>query len=73
MSWLVLSLSFAGIRATVGMHPHDAKDVGADELKRLKELAADPKVVAVKGTSLKVGRQGDDRKRATVFWHIATR
>jgi TatD DNase family protein len=34
------------------MHPHDAKDVGADELKELKELAAAPKVIAVGETGL---------------------
>jgi TatD DNase family protein len=52
VSWLVLLLSFAGIRTTVGMHPHDAKEVSANELKKLKELAADPKVVAVGETGL---------------------
>jgi TatD DNase family protein len=34
------------------MHPHDAKDVGADELKTLSELASHPKVVAVGETGL---------------------
>jgi TatD DNase family protein len=38
--------------ATVGMHPHDAKDVGADDLAILKKLAARPKVVAVGETGL---------------------
>ena len=48
-----LAKSFAGVYATVGMHPHDAKDVGADELKKLKDLAAaEPKVVAVGETGL---------------------
>lgn len=49
---VVLADSFPNIYATVGMHPHDAKDVGADELARLKELAAHPKVVAVGETGL---------------------
>lgn len=49
---VALAKTFPDIYATVGMHPHDAKDVGADELKKLKELAADPKVVAVGETGL---------------------
>jgi TatD DNase family protein len=49
---VVLADSFPNIYATVGMHPHDAKDFGADELARLKELAAHPKVVAVGETGL---------------------
>ncbi|MDP2606881.1 MAG: TatD family hydrolase [Deltaproteobacteria bacterium] len=47
-----LAKTFPDIYATVGMHPHDAKDVGTDELKKLKELAADPKVIAVGETGL---------------------
>jgi TatD DNase family protein len=49
---IALAKSFPDIYATVGMHPHDAKDVGTDELKKLKELAAEPKVVAVGETGL---------------------
>jgi TatD DNase family protein len=49
---IALAKTFPGIYATVGMHPHDAKDVGADELKTLKDLAAAPKVVAVGETGL---------------------
>jgi len=40
------------IYATVGMHPHDAKDVGTDDLKALCELAKQPKVVAIGETGL---------------------
>lgn len=47
-----LANSFANVYATVGMHPHDAKDVGADELAVLKDLAADAKVVAIGETGL---------------------
>lgn len=43
---------FANVYATVGMHPHDAKDVGVDELAILKNLAADSKVVAIGETGL---------------------
>ena len=44
---VALAARFDNIYATVGMHPHDAKDVGADELQALQELAASPKVVAI--------------------------
>jgi TatD DNase family protein len=49
---VALADSFPGVYATVGMHPHDAKDVGTEELARLKELAAHPKVIAVGETGL---------------------
>jgi TatD DNase family protein len=38
---------YENIYATVGMHPHDAKDVGPAELKNLRDLTVHPKVVAV--------------------------
>ncbi len=44
--------SFAELFATVGMHPHDAKDVSEEDLQRLKDLTGDPKVVAVGETGL---------------------
>lgn len=49
---LELARSHDGLFATVGMHPHDAKEVSEEELKRLKQLAADPKTVAVGETGL---------------------
>ena len=49
---IALAESFANVYATVGMHPHDAKDVGADEMKKLKALCTHPKVIAVGETGL---------------------
>ena len=49
---VALTDSFPGVYATVGMHPHDAKDVDAEELARLKALTAHPKVIAVGETGL---------------------
>jgi TatD DNase family protein len=49
---VTLADSFANVYATVGMHPHDAKDVGDEQLDTLKRLAAHPKVVAVGETGL---------------------
>ncbi|HUF43672.1 MAG TPA: TatD family hydrolase [Verrucomicrobiae bacterium] len=49
---VTLAESFPDIYATVGMHPHDAKDVGPEDLAELKELSAHPKVVAVGETGL---------------------
>jgi len=44
---VALAESFTDVYATVGMHPHDAKDVGEEELNDLSELASHPKVVAI--------------------------
>jgi TatD DNase family protein len=44
---VALAEAYPNVFATVGMHPHDAKDVGADDLAILKKLAARHKVVAV--------------------------
>ena len=49
---VALARSFPELYATVGMHPHDAKDVGADELERLKALTVNPKVIAIGETGL---------------------
>jgi TatD DNase family protein len=49
---IALAESYDNLYATVGMHPHDAKDVGEEELQELKELAAHPKVIAVGETGL---------------------
>ncbi len=49
---VTLANAFPNIYATVGMHPHDAKDVGEEELQKLRELAANEKVVAVGETGL---------------------
>lgn len=49
---LRLAQSFPGLFATVGMHPHDAKDVGAEEWEKLRALIREPRVVAVGETGL---------------------
>ncbi len=49
---MALADSFPNIYATVGMHPHDAKEVGADELRALRALTSHPKVIAVGETGL---------------------
>lgn len=49
---IALADSFSNIHATVGMHPHDAKDVGEGELHRLRELTSHPRVIAVGETGL---------------------
>ena len=49
---VALAESCANLYATVGMHPHDAKDVGEEELRELRELALHPKVIAVGETGL---------------------
>ena len=47
-----LAETHARLYATVGMHPHDAKDVSAETMDRLRGLAQHPKVVAIGETGL---------------------
>ncbi|MBE0446866.1 MAG: TatD family hydrolase [Actinobacteria bacterium] len=42
-----LAQKFDSVYAAVGIHPHDAKTVGPNTIKELKELAKSPKVVAI--------------------------
>ena len=49
---VALADAFPNIYATVGMHPHDAKDAGEEEFRELRELASHPKVIAVGETGL---------------------
>ncbi len=49
---LAIAKADPGLFATVGMHPHDAKDVSEENLQRLQQLAAEPKVVAIGETGL---------------------
>jgi TatD DNase family protein len=49
---VALAESFPGLFASVGMHPHDAKDVSEEDFQRLKDLTQSPKVVAVGETGL---------------------
>jgi TatD DNase family protein len=49
---VALAQSYPDLYATVGMHPHDAKAVGDEELKRLRQLTANSRVIAVGETGL---------------------
>jgi TatD DNase family protein len=49
---VALADSWASLYATVGMHPHDAKEVGEEEVQELKKLVAHPKVIAIGETGL---------------------
>lgn len=49
---LELAKTFPGLFTTVGMHPHDAKDVSEHEFEQLGELARSPGVVALGETGL---------------------
>jgi TatD DNase family protein len=49
---IALSEASPHLYATVGMHPHDAKNVGEVELQKLKGLTTHPKVIAVGETGL---------------------
>jgi len=47
-----LTGAFPGIFATVGMHPHDAKDVSEPDFEQLRQLTQTPGVVGVGETGL---------------------
>jgi len=47
-----LTENFSNMYAAVGIHPHDAKDVTAETLTELKELALGEKVIALGETGL---------------------
>jgi TatD DNase family protein len=49
---IALAASHPDVYATVGMHPHDAKDVGDEEFRKLRELTAQSNVIAVGETGL---------------------
>jgi TatD DNase family protein len=49
---IALAATYDNVYATVGMHPHDAKDVGEGELRELRTLTSHPRVVAVGETGL---------------------
>jgi len=49
---VALADSYENLYATVGMHPHDAKDVGEEELEELQALTTRSKVIAVGETGL---------------------
>ena len=44
---LELAESLEGVFATAGMHPHDAEGFDAEAARRIEELLADPRVIAV--------------------------
>jgi TatD DNase family protein len=47
-----LAYKFRNMYAAIGIHPHEARDVNAETLTELKELAQDEKVVALGETGL---------------------
>jgi TatD DNase family protein len=47
-----LAAAFADVYATVGIHPHDAKEVTGQDITTLQELAEHSKVVAIGETGL---------------------
>ncbi len=49
---LALAQAHEAMYATVGIHPHDAKDADEASLEQLKQWAAEPKVVAIGETGL---------------------
>jgi len=62
-----LTNRFENMYAAIGIHPHDAKDVTADTIAQLKQLAQNQKVVAIGETGLDYyydNSPREDQKRA---------
>ncbi len=58
-----------GLWAAVGMHPHDAAEFGATELKHLRELAQMSRVVAIGETGLDFYRDLSPREAQEKAFH----
>ena len=56
-----LSKEYQTIFSSVGVHPHDAKDVSDDAIKEISELADDERVVAIGEVGLDFYRDLSDR------------
>jgi TatD DNase family protein len=52
-----LASRYSGVFATVGIHPHSARDASDDVYQKLKTLAADPKVVGYGEIGLDYAKQ----------------
>lgn len=62
-----LAHAYPGVRAVVGVHPHDAGDLDRGTLRELRRLAADPAVVGIGETGLDLYRNlspRSDQERA---------
>ncbi len=59
---LMLANSRENVWATAGVHPHDAKLMGDDHLGKLRELAAEDKVVAIGEIGLDYAKQYSPRE-----------
>jgi TatD DNase family protein len=72
---VALAERFEGMYASVGIHPHDAKDATADALAELRGLAAHDKVVAIGETGLdfhyNFSQQSDQRRVFATHLNIA--
>lgn len=71
-----LANKFENMYAAVGIHPHDAKDLTADTLTELKELAQSKKVVAIGETGLdfhyNLSNQSDQKCAFAAHLNIAS-
>lgn len=59
---VALADKYPAVYATVGVHPYDADTVTAENVKKLGELAAHKKVVAIGEIGLDFHRPGSDRE-----------
>ena len=59
---LELADSIAGVFATAGMHPHEARDFDGEASARIEELLGNPRVIAVGETGLDFYRMRSPRE-----------
>ena len=70
---LEIAGKFDGVYAAVGLHPGEVPDVGLCDMKELRQLAAEPKVVAIGETGLDYYREAKDdaalrQQQKDLFW-----
>lgn len=70
---LALAKARSGVWCTAGVHPHEAGDAAPDALDAVRELAAEPEVVAIGETGLDFfyDNAPRDRQRALFKGHLA--
>ena len=70
---LAIAQRFAGVYATVGLHPGEVPTVSLCDMKELAQLAAEPKVVAIGEAGLDYYREAKDdpalrQQQKDLFW-----
>ncbi|MBS4015583.1 MAG: TatD family hydrolase [Candidatus Latescibacteria bacterium] len=60
---------YPGVYCSVGIHPHDAKGMHNDDMDKLEQMSANPKVQAIGETGLDYFRNYSDRESQEIAFH----